>query len=130
MKLLLLIITLFQFASCSNDIPENINGNWNWKQKDSLKDFSLEIKQNDKEIEGSYCGIYNGGTRIDCPIENEKNLKGKFKNGRWEINYTSNYSGKKGKAIIVYNKKENSLTWKDLSPNNGSFCPENAILFK
>ena len=130
MKIIIGLISLFLLTECPNQHPENITGNWQWKNNDTIKDFSLNLKQNKNTLEGSYCGIFNSGKRIDCPNNDEKNIKGTFKNGKWEIDYVSNYSSNKGKAVIIFDKEKNSIIWKDHTTNNGSLCPEEAILIK
>ncbi|WP_024558560.1 hypothetical protein ACP26F_13060 [Franconibacter pulveris 1160] len=67
-------------------------GQWTGEEKDQST-LTLQLKQTDNTITGSYCYITQNGNRIDCPAEGENNLKGTVNNHRARVEFTSSFGG-------------------------------------
>lgn len=103
-------------------------GQWTGEEKDQST-MTLQLKQNDNTITGSYCYITQNGNRIDCPDEGENNLKGTISNHRASVEFASSFGGTGYANLEVEGEK---LVW-NKAPSSGQgkyYAPQHYTLTK
>ncbi|MEG6215075.1 hypothetical protein UXO42_07935 [Enterobacter quasihormaechei] len=111
-KLSVLFFTVGLYSSQS--LAQGVfSGQWSGEEKNKST-LTLNLKQTGQEIQGNYCYITQGGNRIDCPLDNEINLKGRVANNNANIEFNSSFGGEKGRATLAVNGNE--MMWSLITP--------------
>ncbi|MCD2356103.1 hypothetical protein LQK91_06645 [Pantoea sp. MHSD4] len=118
------IAVLLSTSSLSLFASEHFTGQWSGQEKNDngslYSTLTLKLKQNNNNIMGSYCYVIRGGNKIDCPDDNDINIKGTANDKNALIEFDSSFGGVKGKAKLEF--KDNKLLWKLIKdPENGEF---------
>ncbi|MGD8205538.1 hypothetical protein [Pantoea sp. FN0305] len=122
------LLSVSAFASSS------FTGVWSGEKDDTenqpLSTLSLDIKQAQQNISGSYCYISRRGARIDCPEEADSNLSGIVQGDSALVEFNSSFGGKGGKAQLTIN--QGVMSWQLLKqPEGGDYtAPDSYILHK
>ena len=120
--------------SASSFASSSFTGVWSGEKDDTenqpLSTLSLDIKQTQQNISGSYCYISRHGARIDCPDEGESNLSGTLQGDSALVEFNSSFGGKGGKAQLTIN--QGVMSWQLLKePEGGDYtAPVSYILHK
>lgn len=127
-------LCLSVFLSASAFASSSFTGVWTGEKDDTenqpLSTLSLDIKQTQQNISGSYCYISRRGARIDCPEEEENNLSGTLQGDSAIVEFNSSFGGKGGKAQLTIN--QGVMSWRLLKkPEDGDYtAPDSYILHK
>ncbi|SFN43345.1 hypothetical protein SAMN05428971_1414 [Candidatus Pantoea varia] len=118
------LAVLWSISSLSLFASDNFTGEWSGQEKNDngslYSTLTLKLKQNNNNITGSYCYVTRGGNKIDCPDDNDSNLKGTANGKNALIEFDSSFGGVKGKANLEL--KDNKVLWKLIKdPENGDF---------
>ncbi|WP_153231762.1 hypothetical protein [Algoriphagus machipongonensis] len=123
---------ILQLSLAFSGFGQNLSGNWEWAQNPSDRSFSIQLIQSSSkafDLEGSHCGTYYNGGRIDCAEELSIFLNQESEN-LWIGTIQSAYSGKKSQLTIAYNPKEKQLEWQITKGEGQFYFPYHAILEK
>src|SRR6478672_2870500 len=140
----LLLFVVWPFVSQTNKqtqtnslstIKKELIGTWEYechsKENELLNStFTLQLKIRKGKLFGNYCAVARNGNKIDCSIDEENNLSGKFKGKKNQINFYSFFGAKNGKAVIeIINSKK--IKWKIVkAPNGECYAPNDCVLTK
>jgi len=118
------LAVLLSISSLSLFASDNFTGQWSGQEKNDngslYSTLTLKLKQNNNNITGIYCYVTRGGNKIDCPDDNDSNLKGTANGKNALIEFDSSFGGVKGKANLEL--KDNKVLWKLIKdPENGDF---------
>ncbi len=129
---ILLIFGYVLSLGCNSESSTSYNGTWIWSDENQVNQFELTLETTtDETLLGTYCAVFNSGTRIDCPIdEGETNVSGEKNGEQYMLTYSSAYTDLTGRASIQYHSESNVLEWNDLSPSNGAMVPKQAIMMR
>ncbi|WP_245393339.1 hypothetical protein [Pantoea agglomerans] len=98
------LAVLLPISSLSLFASDNFTGQWSGQEKNDngslYSTLTLKLKQNNNNITGSYCYVTRGGNKIDCPDDNDSNLKGTANGKNALIEFDSSFGGVKGKANL------------------------------
>ncbi|MDU4288527.1 hypothetical protein [Mixta calida] len=115
----LLIVLLFPALCLANNL---FTGQWRGEVKNKKQgidsSMSIWLKENQGDIVGRYCLIYNQGERIDCTDDNENNISGRvIKNNKALLHFDSWFGEKNGEAEFTV--ENDQAEWKLLkTPRN------------
>lgn len=96
-------IILDEKGEWSKEIKATAESNFTgrWEGEDAGQStLNLSLNQTGNVLTGTYCYITQAGNRIDCPVDEEKNIHGLVKNGKAEIVFDSSFRGKNGRATL------------------------------
>jgi hypothetical protein len=128
-KLSLLISALLLLTSTAA-WPASFSGTWNWSAAPQSRTFSIDLKQNGKNIVGQYCAVALNGARVDCDDETNPNVHGEIDSSGKSatVQFYSFFNARQGRATMRLHKGR--LIWKIMiSPFGGDFyAPHDAIL--
>jgi hypothetical protein len=118
------LAVLLSISSSSLFASDDFTGQWSGQEENDngslYSVLTLKLKQNNNNITGSYCYVTRGGNKIDCPVDNDSNLKGTTNGKSALIEFDSSFGGVKGKANLEF--KDNKVLWKLIKdPENGEF---------
>ncbi len=128
------LAVLLSISSSSLFASDDFTGQWSGQEKNDngslYSTLTLKLKQQNNNIMGSYCYVTRSGNKIDCPDNEQKNLKGVANGNNALIDFDSAFGGVKGKASLEI--KDNKVIWKLIKdPENGEFyAPKNYTLDK
>ncbi len=101
-------ILFLSFFACvrTKKIKPNYQGTWIWEQGLPEYHFSINISEiKNSQLQGGYCGYPSDLSRIDCGNEKDRYCKivGELtQSDTVFIKFKSCYSGKEGKAMLIY----------------------------
>ena len=75
------------------------SGQWSGEQKNESA-LTLRLTQAGQNVNGSYCYVTQNGNRIDCPPDDESNLKGVIAENTANVEFNSSFGGEKGRAKL------------------------------
>lgn len=128
MKKFIVLFVFFMSFYCVK-VMANANFNGKWVSQNNNSTLTLLLSQHGDTIAGSYCFIYRGGNRIDCPGNGESNVHGKINGNIANIYFTSSFDNLKGKAKIEVN--EDNMKWTLLSfPSADISAPKANVLIR
>ncbi|WP_455819471.1 hypothetical protein [Pseudomonas cerasi] len=118
------LAVFLSISSLSLFASDDFTGQWSGQEKNdngSLHStLTLNLKQDNNIITGSYCYVTRGGKKIDCPEDDGSNLKGTANGRKAFIEFDSSFGGVKGKANLEL--KDNKALWELIKdPENGEF---------
>lgn len=118
------LAVLLSTSSLSLFASDDFTGQWSGQEKNDngslYSTLTLKLKQNNNNITGSYCYVTRGGNKIDCPDDDQNNIKGVANGNNALIDFDSAFGGVKGKANLEI--KDNKVLWKLIKdPENGEF---------
>lgn len=128
------MLCLSMLLSASALAAPSFTGVWSGEKNDAtnqpLSTLTLDIKQTQQNLTGSYCYVSRGGARIDCPEEGVNNLTGTLQGDSALVEFNSSFGGKGGKAKITIN--DGVMSWRILAlPVNGDYtAPDSYTLRK
>ncbi|MGU7839183.1 hypothetical protein ACV22V_06900 [Burkholderia sp. AW33-5] len=105
-------------------------GEWGWNNSPDTMTFSIEIKQQGKNLQGQYCAVAQNGRKMDCDDATNPNIDGVIDGTAKSANviFSSFFGAKNGKAVMKIS--DGHLIWHIVrNPSEGEFyAPKNAIL--
>lgn len=118
------LAVLLSTSSLSLFASDDFTGQWSGQEKNDngslYSTLTLKLKQNNNNITGSYCYVTRSGNKIDCPDDDQNNIKGIANGNNALIDFDSAFGGVKGKANLEI--KDNKVLWKLIKdPENGEF---------
>ncbi|TCC07135.1 hypothetical protein E0L21_12025 [Kosakonia quasisacchari] len=124
------VVASFLLSCCASAASAtDFSGQWHGSERNEST-LTLKLSQLNNKLTGSYCFITQRGNRIDCPDEQQDNLRGDVKNNTATITFDSSFGGKNGKATLVVNGDK--LAWHLTQPpeHGDYYAPENYALVK
>jgi len=128
MKIKISLVILCVFMCMKVSAQNSFNGNWFYTS--DRVNFELSLVQEQVQIQGNHCSVFDGGNFIDCADEEDVTLSGIITGDSINVIFESSFSMTKGKAVI---KKINSTTilWKITeSPSDSFYIPVEVVLTK
>lgn len=118
---LAVVMSIFSFCLFASD---DFTGQWSGQEKNDggslYSTLTLKLNQDNDNITGSYCYVTRGGNKIDCPEDDDSNLKGTANGKKAFIEFDSSFGGVKGKASLEL--KDNKVLWKLIkAPDRAKF---------
>lgn len=130
MNMKLIVLLIVAGISSGHAIAQDMfSGQWSGEQKNEST-FTLRLTQVGQNVNGSYCYITQNGNRIDCPQDDENNLKGTITKNLANIEFNSSFGGEKGHAKLeVVGDK---MIWTLITPpqKGDYYAPQNYQLKK
>ncbi|PDO89726.1 hypothetical protein [Kosakonia sacchari] len=124
------VVASFLLSCCASAASAtDFSGQWHGSESNEST-LTLKLSQQNNKLTGSYCFISQRGNRIDCPDEQQDNLRGEVKNNTAIVTFDSSFGGKNGKATLVINGDK--LAWHLTQPpeHGDYYAPENYALVK
>lgn len=105
-------------------------GQWQWTKNSDRNTFSVSFSQKNDSLIGFYCTVARGGAKIDCADEAGESFKVPLPPGNtFEVEFTSNFSGEKGKAKFLLDSGKLNW-WITQVPKGEFYAPVDAILVR
>ena len=96
---LVMLLMVAGFNSGHAIAKDMFSGQWSGEQKNEST-LTLRLTQAGQNVNGSYCYVTQNGNRIDCPPDDESNLKGVIAENRANVEFNSSFGGEKGRAKL------------------------------
>ncbi|MFI2812468.1 hypothetical protein [Microbulbifer sp. YPW16] len=118
-------ILSLSFVSHANS---GIEGSWELEGNSDRYFFGINIAKSGDHFTGTYCAVAQGGLKMDCGIDEEKEfLIKEVSCAKYELEFESHFSESKGRASLSL--QEGILTWSLLSaPKGEHYVPTEARL--
>lgn len=124
MKVFLLLLVAFLAVSCGE---ENYSGVWSYESDETS--FTLDLKQNGKEVVGTHSSVMLGGSRIDDSMD-EESVKGTVTDEGLVVSIKSGYGLGTGKAKLTF-VGQDSIRFKFVTLPKGEFwIPRDVIMVR
>ncbi|HBU6129651.1 hypothetical protein [Enterobacter sp. 168J2] len=126
---LVMLLMVAGFNSGHAIAKDMFSGQWSGEQKNEST-LTLRLNQVGQNVNGSYCYVTQNGNRIDCPPDDENNLKGVIAENRANVEFNSSFGGGKGHAKLeVVGDK---MIWTLITPPQKGeyYAPQNYKLTK